>query len=150
MKRKNDNNEIINFKNILKEASNFTYKIINRKPDLLSFLSIHAPLRKSSHIKKTIDSIITKKCDSVLTVNIETDPVFTMAKNGLNLINPGRLEGLFFEKENLYKFNGSVITMWHKTLESKFLFGKKLFYVEIPIDESFQIKRKEDTKRINN
>ena len=40
--------------------------------------------------------------------------------------------------------------MWHKTLESKFLFGKKLFYVEIPIDESFQIKRKEDTKRINN
>ena len=72
----------------------------------------------------------------------EREPMFNYSQNGLELINPGRFQDLTFDKERLYKFNGSIISVWWEILESNNLFGEKISYLEMTQEDSLQLTSK--------
>lgn len=113
-------------------------------PDMVLFLSIHAPLRESSHIDKAIDILIVTMSDSVVSVIQEREPMFRHGKNGLELLNPGRFDGLAYEREHLYRFNGAIIGLWASNLLEGQLFGQSVGYLEMAENRSVQVKHRAD------
>ena len=66
--------------------------------------------------------------------------MFNHGESGLNLINPGRFKDLSYDKERLYRFNGSIIaTLWNNISKSS-LFGEKTSFIEMNHRDSIQIK----------
>jgi CMP-N-acetylneuraminic acid synthetase len=114
------------------------------QPDIVLFLSIHAPLRECRHVDKAIDVLIITMSDSAVSVGQEREPMFRHGKDGLELLNPGRFDGLSFEKEHLYRFNGAILGLWSSNLQEGSLFGKSIAYMEMSERSSFQVKHKAD------
>ena len=71
------------------------------------------------------NSLIVSESDSVVSVQEEREPMFNYGKSGLNLINPGRFKDLSFDKERLYRFNGSIIASLWENISRNDLFGIK-------------------------
>ncbi len=114
------------------------------------FLSLHAPFRTARHIDEAIDTLLIQECDTVVTVNEEREPVFVSGRKGLRLVNPGRFEDLEYEKERIFRFNGSIIGVWQEVLTAEEIFTGKIGYVEMSRSESYQIKEKEDVMALHN
>ena len=133
-------NETLHPLDILKHGINEYFKLKGKNPDLVLFLSLHAPYRKAEHIDNAINVLNVQNCDSVVSVIEEREPMFNHGKMGLKLINPGRLMGLSHEKEMLFKFNGSIIACWSDNVLNGSLFGEKIGYIEMNIKDSTQIK----------
>jgi glycosyltransferase involved in cell wall biosynthesis len=115
-------------------------------PDVVAFLSLHAPLRRAIDVDKAIDSLRIHSCDSVVSVCEEVEPVFAHGREGLQLLNPGRFDGLTYERERLYRFNGAVLAVWWDILVEGDLFGQRIGYVEMAQEDSIQIKRRLDVE----
>ncbi len=111
-----------------------------RYPDIMLFLSLHAINRKSAHIDNALNVLRISESDSVVSVQEEREPMFNYGKNGLSLINKGRFQDLTFDKERLYRFNGSIIATWWEILRQQSLFGKKIGYIEMSAEDSIQVK----------
>ena len=118
-------------------------------PDIVVFLSLHAPFRRAIHVDNAIDLLRINTCDSVVTVCEEREPIFIHGKKGLKLLNPGRFEGLSYERETIYSFNGAVIAVWWDVLKDISLFGEKIGFVEISTQESKQVKSAKDIQTLN-
>jgi glycosyltransferase involved in cell wall biosynthesis len=114
------------------------------QPDIVLFLSIHAPLRECGHVDKAVDVLIVTRSDSVVSVNQEHEPMFRHGNEGLDLLNPGRFDGLSFEKEHLYRFNGAILGLWSNNLREGSLFGESIAYIEMSERHGFQVKQKAD------
>jgi glycosyltransferase involved in cell wall biosynthesis len=117
-------------------------------PDIVVFLSLHAPLRTAAHVDKAVDILRIHACDSVVSVCEEVEPVFGHGRNGLQLLNPGRFEDIAYERERLYRFNGAVLAVWWEVLAEDDLFGQRIGYMEMSRAESIQIKRAMDLERL--
>ena len=117
-------------------------------PDIVLFLSVHAPLRNSAHVDKALDVLRIHACDSVVSVAEDPEPTFAHGQEGLRLLNPGRFEELTLERERLYKFNGAVIAMWWEVLAEGHLFGERVGYIEMSENESAQVKTVADLERL--
>tara|TARA_X000000950_G_scaffold166898_1_gene203786 strand:- start:17303 stop:18682 length:1380 start_codon:yes stop_codon:yes gene_type:complete len=109
-------------------------------PDIVMFLSLHAVNRRKIHIEKAINNLLLSGSDSVVSVQEEREPMFNYGKSGLNLINPGRFRNLSFDKEKLYRFNGSIIATNWETIKSGSLFGLNTSFIEMSSKDSIQIK----------
>jgi len=129
---------------ILTQAVEVFHKKHNYIPDIILFLSIHAPLRKAEHVDKAIDVLRVNMSDSVVSVQQEWEPMFCHGKKGLELLNPGRFDGLEFEKESLYRFNGAIIGLWSCNLQENTLFGDSIAYIEMSESDSLQVKHESD------
>lgn len=129
---------------ILKHSLNEYYQIYNNYPDIILFLSLHAPYRQAVHVDKAINVLHVQSCDSVVSVIEEREPMFSHGQDGLNLINPGRFKGLSYEREKLYKFNGAIIGTWTEHILSGSLFGEKIGYIEMSEIDSMQVKKKNE------
>ena len=112
----------------------------NQYPDIIVYLSLHAINRKTSHIDKAINNLIITESDSVVSVQEEREPMFNYGKSGLNLINPGRFRDLTYDKERLYRFNGSIIASLWKNISKNSLFGLKTSFIEMSYKDSIQVK----------
>jgi glycosyltransferase involved in cell wall biosynthesis len=117
-------------------------------PDIVVFLSLHAPLRQAVHIDKAVDTLRIHTCDSVVSVCEEVEPVFTHGRDGLELLNPGRFDGLAYERERLYHFNGAVLSVWWEILAGGDLFGQRIGYMEMGKQESVQLKGPMDVESL--
>jgi CMP-N-acetylneuraminic acid synthetase len=124
---------------LLHSAENF-YNDHGQYPDIVVFLSLHSPLRKVNHIDSAIDVLIVQNCDTVVSVCEEREPIFSHGMRGLSLINPGRFQGVSYDREKLFRFNGSVIATWTDSLKEKGLFQGGTGYIEMGLKESEQIK----------
>jgi len=141
LKRPEDfSNETLHPLDILKHGINEYFKLKGKNPDIVLFLSLHAPYRKAEHIDKAINVLNVQNCDSVVSVIEEREPMFNHGKMGLKLINPGRFMGLSHQKEMLFKFNGSIIACWSDNVLNGSLFGEKIGYIEMNNKDSTQIK----------
>ncbi len=109
-------------------------------PDIIVFLSLHAINRTSKHIENALNVLRITESDSVVSVQEEREPMFNFGKNGLEIINRGRFQDLIFDKERLYRFNGSIIATWWEVLKIDTLFGKKIAHIEMSNLDSLQIK----------
>ena len=135
--KKNDNVPIRDF---MFAASEFYQKKSNTNPDIIIFLSLHAVNRRSIHIDKAINVLRISESDSVVSIQEEREPMFKHGLNGLKLINPGRFKKLIFDRERLYRFNGSIIATWVEVLKAHSLFGEKISYIEMSQKDSVQFK----------
>jgi len=97
-------------------AGNKYAEMNNLYPDIIMFLSLHAINRKSEHIDNALNVLRITESDSVVSVQEETEPMFNFGKNGLEIINRGRFQDLTFDKERLYRFNGSIIATWYASI----------------------------------
>jgi glycosyltransferase involved in cell wall biosynthesis len=109
-------------------------------PDVVTYLSLHAVNRKSEHIDKALNVLRMTEADSVVSVTEEREPIFSYGANGLELFNPGRFQDLSFDREKLYRFNGSIISTWWEILLSSTLFGKKISHIEMTLMDSIQLR----------
>ncbi len=117
------------------------FKNVNGKyPDILVYLSLHAINRRAKHIDQAINNLIISESDSVVSVQEEREPMFNYKESGLNLINPGRFKDLSFDKERLYRFNGSIIASLWNNISKNDLFGQKTSFIEMNHSDSIQIK----------
>ena len=117
------------------------FKNVNGKyPDILVYLSLHAINRRAEHIDQAINNLIISESDSVVSVQEEREPMFNYKESGLNLINPGRFKDLSFDKERLYRFNGSIIASLWNNISKNDLFGQKTSFIEMNHNDSIQIK----------
>lgn len=112
------------------------YKIKSYYPDTVVFLSIHCPNRNSLHVNKAINAFHVQGCDSLVSVVEERAPIFKHGKYGLKLENPGRFQGLNFEREIFYKFNGAIIISWVNQILNNSLFGEKIGFIEMSENDS--------------
>lgn len=115
-------------------------EINNSLPDIVIFLSLHAINRNHKHIDNALNVLRITESDSVVSVQEEIEPMFNYGKNGLEIINRGRFQDLTFDKERLYRFNGSIIATWWEVLKADILFGEKIAHIEMSNLDSIQIK----------
>ena len=109
-------------------------------PDSIAFLSLHAVRRKTEHVDKAINILRITQSDAVVSVQEEREPMFVHGKNGLDLLNPGRFQDLTYDRERLYRFNGSIIATWWEVLQEHNLFGDKIASIEMSTEDSYQVK----------
>ena len=109
-------------------------------PDSVAFLSLHAVNRQTSHIDKALNIMRLTESDSVVSVEEEREPMFRHGESGLDLLNQGRFQYLNYDRERLYRFNGSIVACWWDVLRQHDLFGDKIAYIEMIGEESLQIK----------
>ena len=143
-KSKTKNNiPVIDF---MKTSAELFYKKKGEYPDIVIYLSLHAVNRRKSHIENALNVLLISESDSVVSVQEEREPMFKFGISGLELINPGRFKNLSFDREKLYKFNGSLIATWWDLIEKESLFGYKTSYIEMSSRDSLQIK---DTSQLD-
>lgn len=130
----------IPIKDFMVSAANMYYEQNGLFPDIVTYLSLHAINRKAGHIDKALNVLRMTEADSVVSVTEEREPIFSYGKNGLELFNPGRFQDLSFDKEKLYRFNGSIISTWWEILDSSTLFGNKIAYIEMTLMDSMQLR----------
>ena len=136
--------ENVNLEKILNNASGFFYKKNNYNPDIVIFLSLHAPLRKNVHIKKSIDFLCITNKNTIISVTKEYEPTFIKDKKSFRLINTGRFKNNDLENESVFKFNGVLIATWFDILKKQKIFNEKIGFIEMLSDESIQITNKEN------
>jgi glycosyltransferase involved in cell wall biosynthesis len=127
------------------------YSEINKSfPDIIIFLSLHAINRNHEHIDNALNVLRITESDSVVSVQEEREPMFNYGGNGLEIINRGRFQDLTFDKERLYRFNGSIIATWWEVLKADTLFGEKIAHIEMSNLDSLQIKTSAMLEYFNN
>ena len=116
----------------------------HQQPDILLFLSLHAPLSRAAHVDNALDVLLTTAADSVVSVTEEGEPMFNHGRHGLELLNPGRFQQLVYERERLFRFNGAVLGVWTEVLLTGSLFGESVASIEMSPEDSQQVKGRED------
>jgi CMP-N-acetylneuraminic acid synthetase len=127
-------------RDILIGASKYFNQLTGAHADIMAYLSLHAVHRRSAHIDNALNVLRITESDSVVSVQEEREPMFRIGKTGLDLLNPGRFQGLSFEREKLFQFNGSIIATWLEVLQANHLLGENISFVEMSPDDSYQIK----------
>lgn len=137
---RNDDQGVVPIHEIMIQAGELEQRLSGAYPDIVMFLSLHAVNRRPDHIDDAFNIIRITQSDSVVSVEEEREPLFTHGKHGLDLLNPGRLDGLTFDRERLYRFNGSILGAWWEVLVNVSLIGEKISYLEMSPHDSIQIK----------
>ena len=139
-----DENENISrnlpIRDLMINAGEYYAEINGVYPDVMAFLSLHAISRRTEHIEKALNVLRITESDTVVSVQEEREPMFSHGEAGLNLLNPGRFQELNYDRERLYRFNGSIIATWWEVLCEHHLFGEKMAYIEMSAEDSFQVK----------
>lgn len=139
LKREEYKSKGIPIKNFLRQAGDKYFLENGVYPDIMLYLSLHAVNRNFQHLDSAINILRITESDSIVSVLEEREPMFSYGQSGLELINPGRFQDLTFDKERLYKFNGSLIGVWWEILASDSMFGEKISYFEMTQEDSLQI-----------
>lgn len=117
-------------------------------PDIVMFLSLHAPLRDARSIANALDVLFVTEVDTVVSVVEEREPIFMHSENGLALIGTGRFDGLFHQREQVFRFNGHTIAVWWDVIDNGAVWGKKIGYVEMTKEDSTQLTGPYELERI--
>ena len=127
-------------RDLMNHAGEHFHSRTGEYPDSVAFLSLHAVNRRTSHIDKALNVMRLTESDSVVSVEEEREPMFRHGEVGLEVLNQGRFQDLNYDRERLYRFNGSIIACWWDVLRQHDLFGDKIAYIEMIGEESLQIK----------
>ena len=130
----------IPIRNLMIRAGEYYATMSGKNPDVIAFLSLHAVHRTKEHLEKALNILRITESDTVVSVQEEREPMFVYTRQGLKLLNPGRFQDLIFDRERLYRFNGSIVATWWEVLQENNLFGGKIAFTEMTEEESFQVK----------
>ena len=113
---------ISSLQEILKFVSGKYYNSKNYYPDILCYLSLHVLRHNLEHFKQCVNILKLDKYDIVFSVFKEKNPIFKYSKKKIQILNQGRFRSLDFYNEKLFKFNGSIISLWYETLSKQNMF----------------------------
>lgn len=133
-------NDPVPINSIMKNAAEFYQQTNGIFPDIVVFLSIHAVNRKSVHVDKAINILRVTNSDTVFSVQEERDPIFSYEPTGMKLLNPGRFKNLIYDRERLYRFNGSIIASWWEIVDQELIFNGQLSTIEMSAADSLLIR----------
>lgn len=135
----------------LKFAAEKYYADHEEFPDILLIASIHAIGRTAIHVEEAINMLLITESDSVVTVQEEREPIFRHGLEGIELLNPGRFDGLSLSKdrEKIYKFNGGIIGVWWEIIANGGTLGDIISSVEMSVNESRQVKNIIDIEKLH-
>lgn len=150
LRSNDDSGRNIPIRELIINAGDYFHSLMGIYPDVVAFLSLHAVYRSTAHIDNAINVLRITESDTVVSVQEEREPMFKYGKDGLELMNPGRFQDLVFDRERLYRFNGSIIATWWEVLQEHHLFGEKIAHIEMSADESIQIKHQSMLKMASN
>lgn len=134
-----ENGEYLPVQAILLDAGEDYRALRGSYPDVISFHSLHTINCTAAHVDSAFNILRVTKSDSVVSVQEEKSALFSYHENGLKLMNPGRLVGLSYDREKVYRFNGAIITTWWEMLEAEDLLGDNIGYLEMSPHESLQV-----------
>lgn len=140
--------DFIQLQQILSHAGNEITNTKGNPPDIILFLSLHAPLRDATSISKALNVMLVTESDTVVSVVEEREPIFMHSENGIKLVGTGRFDGLFHRREQVLKFNGNTISVWWDIVESGSIWGEKIGYIEMTEQDSIQLKTPHSLPRI--
>ncbi len=129
----------IPIRQLMIHAGEHFFDLSGEHPDAVAYLSLHAIYRQTAHIDEAFNVLRITESDTVTSVKEEREPMFTYGTSGLELLNPGRFDDLTYDRERLYRFNGSIIASWWDVLQEHHLFGEKISFVEMSAEDSLQI-----------
>lgn len=107
------------------------------RPDLIMLLYINAPLRRSAHIEKAIDTLLIFDVDSVVSVSEDLSFHYHPGMNGLEPLHRERT--LRLEKNALYEENGAIYLSKTDQITPTSFSGERLGHIIMSREESFQI-----------
>jgi len=139
LRSENTESKNIPIRDLMLHAGEYFCSQSGEYPDAIAFLSLHAVYRQASHINEAFDALRVTESDTIVSVKEERDPMFIYGEKGLELINPGRFDDLAYDRERLYRFNGSIIASWWDVLNQHNLFGEKIAFIEMSAEDSMQI-----------
>lgn len=142
--RKDQSKNKLNIQETMKLAGECYYENKKHYPDIVLLASLHAVNRKSIHVDQAINILKLTESDCIFSVQEEREPIFNYGPQGLNLINPGRFKDLTYDREKLFRFNGSIIAAWWDVITDSNLLDGKISFIEMTSEDSFQIKREKD------
>lgn len=144
MRRKRDtfeNGEYLPVQQILEDAGAAYIDQHGHPPDLISFHSLHTFNCTAAHIDSSVDILRVGKSDSVISVQEEKSALFSYGTDGLRILNPGRLDGLTYDRERVYRFNGAIITTWWDMVAAGHFLGVNIGYLEMSPRDSQHITK---------
>lgn len=109
-------------------------------PDIVVMLSVFTPLRRASHVREAIDTLLTYSCDSVVSVYEDRELHFMHGRHGLAPFNRGMIQRLQFEREALYVDNSAIHALWRDRLTSTDLYGRAVGHIVMSWNESLQAR----------
>lgn len=117
-----------------------------KEHDAFMLLYVNAPLRKASHIRNAIDTMMIFNVDSVISVCEDLANHYQHVEHGLRPLF--RRRKLRLEKEALWVENGALYLSRVKNLrESEFL-GERIGHIVMLKNESLQIDSEEDFRLV--
>lgn len=117
-------------------------------PDIVMFLNINNPMKKSYHIQKAIDTLLMNKSDSVISVYEDFDLHFQHKKYGLEAISKRRHKNLRLEREALFVDNRAINICWRNIIKENDFRGKSIGHIIMNREQSINIKSELDIKLI--
>ncbi len=130
---------------IVLSAVEFLEETIGTRADIVSFISLHAPLRSAETIKNAHNVLMVTNSDTVVSVIEEREPIFGQSEHGLTLLSTGKFDHWPMARDKMFRFNGGIISVWHSVLkDKKRLWGEKISYLEVSHPEEVQINRAND------
>lgn len=107
-------------------------------PHAVCILYITTPLRRAHHIDKAIDTMTIFDVDSVISIQEELSYFYFHRRFGLSPVSESR-RNLRFEKDSIYRENGSVILSKTDIIKEGHLLGKKIGHIAMLPEESVKI-----------
>ena len=136
-----ENGEYLPVQEILEDAGAAYTAQNGHPPDIISFLSLHTFNCTADHIDSSVDILRVGKSDSVISVQEEKSALFSYGSDGLRILNPGRLDGLTYDRERVYRFNGAIITTWWDMVATGHFLGSNIGYLEMSPRDSQHITK---------
>ena len=109
-------------------------------PDIVVMLSVFTPLRRASHIREAVDTLLAYDCDSVVSVYEDLELHFIHGKHGLEPFNRGMIQRLQLERESLYVDNLAIHALWRDVLTEQDLYGREVGHVTMTWEDSLQAR----------
>jgi glycosyltransferase involved in cell wall biosynthesis/molybdopterin-guanine dinucleotide biosynthesis protein A len=113
-------------------------------PDILLFLSVHAPLRRREHVEQAIDSLLLHNVDVVVSAFENLQLHYVHSEHGMEPLNPAMHRQIRVEREAVYTDNGAIRAFWREALDLENYVTQRVGHVIMPVWESYQIKSRED------
>lgn len=128
----------IPIKTIVMHVLDILKKIDGYAPDAVMILYVNAPLRKTAHIERAIDTMTIFDVDTVVSVAEELAYCYFHQRRGLTPVQKSR--GIRIERKGIYKEGGGILLTRVSAVTDNNFHGKKVGHIVVLPEENVKVK----------
>lgn len=144
LRSSNADHNVVPVNEILKECIEDLKTSDSKQMSMCAFLNFHSPKRKSTDIENAFTTLFASRCDGIVSVTRERQPLFSLSSNQLNLISGGKFSNLFHFKKSIFVHNGSVMCFRSSAIQNRDLFDGKLGFIEMSKESGLTLETAKD------